>query len=151
MSKGFYRTNSRRLSIVLLQLCSMQNAQLHKITINKEMLGCSIINSGDRSSMVRPHPVSISMTTTTLQPFNGLFFLGLPRWAGTRKVQPIWILLEQGTVSGSGISWAICKSALRSSQITMPAPHHSVFTGQMPFLPPNQQRQSTEGTKYFNE
>jgi len=27
----------------------------------------------------------------------------------------------------------------------MPAPHHSVFTGQMPFLPPNQQCQSTEG------
>jgi len=48
-------------------------------------------------------------------------------------------------VSGSGISWAICKSAPRSRQITMPAPHHSVFTGWMPFLPPNQQRQSTEG------
>jgi len=27
----------------------------------------------------------------------------------------------------------------------MPTPHHSVFTGRMPFLPPNQQRQSTEG------
>jgi len=27
---------------------------------------------------------------------------GLPRWAGTRKVKPIWILLEQETVSGSG-------------------------------------------------
>jgi len=27
---------------------------------------------------------------------------------------------------------------------TTPAPHHSVFTGQMPFLPPNQQRQSTK-------
>ena len=27
----------------------------------------------------------------------------------------------------------------------MPVPHHSVFTGQMPFLPPNQQHQSTEG------
>ena len=26
-----------------------------------------------------------------------------------------------------------------------PAPHHSVFTGRMPFLPPDQQRQSTEG------
>jgi len=24
--------------------------------------------------------------------------------------------------------------------------HRSVFSGQMPFLPPNQQRQSTEGT-----
>ena len=70
---------------------------------------------------------------------------GLPRWAGTRKVKPIWILLKQETVSGSGINWAICKSDSRSRQITMPAPHHSVFTGQMPFLPPNQQRQSTEG------
>ena len=24
---------------------------------------------------------------------------------GTRKVKPIWILLKQETVSGSGISW----------------------------------------------
>ena len=54
-------------------------------------------------------------------------FPGLPRWAGTRKVKPIWILLKQETVSGSGISWAICKFAPRSRQITMPAPHHSVF------------------------
>ena len=30
-------------------------------------------------------------------------------------------------VSGSGISWAICNSAPLSRQITMPAPHHSVF------------------------
>ena len=51
---------------------------------------------------------------------------GLPRWVGTRK-KPIWILLKQETVSGSGISWAICKSAPRSRQITTPAPHHSVF------------------------
>jgi len=27
----------------------------------------------------------------------------------------------------------------------LPAPHHSVFTGRMLFLTPNQQRQSTEG------
>ena len=54
-------------------------------------------------------------------------FPGLPGWAGTRKVKPIWILLKQETVSGSGISWAICKSAARSRQITTPAPHHSVF------------------------
>jgi len=36
------------------------------------------------------------------------------------------------------------QSAPRSRQITMPAPH-LFFTGRMPFLPPNQQRQSTEG------
>ena len=49
------------------------------------------------------------------------------RRAGTRKVKPIWILLKQETVSGSGISWAVCKSAPRPRQITMPAPHLSVF------------------------
>ena len=52
---------------------------------------------------------------------------GRPGWAGTRKVKPIWISLKQQTVSGSGISWAICKSAPCSRQITTPAPHHSVF------------------------
>ena len=52
---------------------------------------------------------------------------GQPGWAGTRKVKPIWILLKQEIVRGSGISWAICKSAPRSRQITMPAPHHLVF------------------------
>ena len=71
---------------------------------------------------------------------------GLPRAAGTRKVKPTWILLKQETVSGSGIIWAICKSAPHSRQTTTPAPHHSrSFTGRMSFLPPNQQRQSTEG------
>jgi len=54
-------------------------------------------------------------------------------------------LLEQEIVSGSGISWAIGKSAPRPIQTAMPAPHHSVFTGRMPFLPPNQLHQCTEG------
>jgi len=43
--------------------------------------------------------------------FNGPF-------SGTTQVsryqkgkKPIWILLKQDTVSGSGISWAVCKSA----------------------------------------
>jgi len=39
--------------------------------------------------------------------------------------------------------------APRSRQIAMPVPYHSVFTGQMPFLPPKQQRQSTEGTNHL--
>ena len=73
-------------------------------------------------------------------------FPWLPRWASTRKVKPIWILLKQETVSGSGISWAICESVSRSRQITMPVLHDAkFFAGRMAFLPPNQQRQSTEG------
>jgi len=54
-------------------------------------------------------------------------------------------------MSGSGFSWAICKSASRSRQKTTPEPHHLVFTGRMPFLPPNQQRQSTEGIELASE
>ena len=54
-----------------------------------------------------------------------VLFPGLPGWAGTRKGKPIWILLKQETVSGSGISWAICKSVPRCRQITKPAPYHS--------------------------
>jgi len=54
-------------------------------------------------------------------------FPGLPGRAGTRKVKPIWILLKQETLSGSGIRWAICKSASRSRQITMLVPTTQVF------------------------
>ena len=51
-------------------------------------------------------------------------------------------LLEQEIVSGSGICWAMCKSAPHPRQ---PCQHPTTqfFTGRMPFLPPNQQRQST--------
>ena len=72
-------------------------------------------------------------------------FPGLPSWAGTRKAKPIWILLKQETVSSSGISWAICKSAPSSRQNHASTPPLNFFTGRMPFLLPNQQRQSTQG------
>jgi len=53
-------------------------------------------------------------------------------------------LLEQEILSGSCICWAICKSAPHPRQ---PRQHPTTqfFTGRMPFLPPNQQCQSTEG------
>ena len=69
------------------------------------------------------HPTTLDITHTRLT----ALFPGLHGWASTRKVKPIWILLKQETVSGSGISWAICKSSPPSRQITTPAPHHSVF------------------------
>jgi len=70
------------------------------------------------SSWIETHTTHTGLTA---------LFLGLPRWAGTRKVKPIWILLKQQTVSGSGIIWAICKSAPRCRQISTPASHHSFF------------------------
>ena len=68
----------------------------------------------------------------------------------TRKVKTNLDLLEQEIVSGSGICWAICKSAPQRRQ---PRQHPTTqfFTGRMPFLPPNQQRQSTEGQRWPNK
>jgi len=63
--------------------------------------------------------------------------------------KPLWILLQQDMIGGQ---WhqldhmqIIYTSLQTDNQLTTPVPHHSVFTGRMPFLPPNQQRQSTEG------
>jgi len=39
-----------------------------------------------------------------------------------QKGKTFWILLKQEAVNGSGVSWAICKSAPHSRQTTMPAP-----------------------------
>ena len=52
--------------------------------------------------------------------------------------------MKQETVSGSGISWNICKSLQADNHANIPP--LSFFTGRMPFLTPNKQRQSTEGT-----
>ena len=52
---------------------------------------------------------------------------------------------DGGVLGCSGISWTICKQgAPHCRQITTPTPHHLIFTGQMLFLTPNQQCQSTE-------
>ena len=89
-------------------------------------------------------------THTYTQPFYGPlgFCLGLP---GHKKDKINLDLLEQEMVSGSGISWAICKSAPWSRHKTTPASHYSVFTGWMPFLPPNQQHQTLKAEKKFNQ
>jgi len=76
---------------------------------------------------------------------------GLPGWASTRKVKPIWILVKPETVSGSGIGWTICKSAPHSRQITTPTPHCSVFympdalPAAQPTASKHWRQQSTEG------
>jgi len=51
---------------------------------------------------------SLANTSQTLHTHTCLtaLFPRLTRWAGTRKVKPIWILLKQVTVNSSGISWA---------------------------------------------
>ena len=59
-------------------------------------------------------------------PFNGS--LSRTTWVSQyQKGKTNLDFTEEETVSGSGISWAICKSASCPRQIITPAPNHSVF------------------------
>jgi len=56
--------------------------------------------------------------------FSGITWVSWHQKGKARKVKPIWIYWSK---SGSGISWAICKSAPWPRHITTPASHHSIF------------------------
>jgi len=78
----------------------------------------------------------------TPQPFYGLF------WDHPGEPVPeeyFWTLWCKGRLTEAD-TWTIRLGAT-SSGLTSPHLHHApiFFTGRMPFLPPNQQRQSTEG------
>jgi len=83
-------------------------------------------------------------TPAHIHPFNGPS--SRTTWVSRyQKGKTIRISLKQETVSGSGISWAICKSTPRPDRQLCQHPPLSFFTGGMPFLLPNQQCQNTEG------
>jgi len=101
------RTGRYRWCKVLLQTCPAHSDQVEDTGVLLNSVIYTVSHTHTHTSL------------TALCP-------GLPG-AGTREVKLIQILLKQKTVSGSGISWAIWKSAPRCRQITTPAPHHSVF------------------------
>ena len=115
-----------QLCQLVLQRLVVRCKQTHAVQQKPTPLtlkGCLLENSeGRQNEAYWLIQAQLKKTNTRLT----ALFLGLPGWAGTRKVKPIWILLKQETVSGSGISWATCKSIPHSRQITMPARHHSV-------------------------
>jgi len=86
-------------------------------------------------------------THTHTHPFNGPLSRTI-QVSRYQKGKPIRILLTQETVSGTGISWAICKSAPLSREITTPTPHHSVFY-RPDALPATQPTTSKHWRKYL--
>ena len=82
--------------------------------------------------------LSILMYSVHTHPFNGPF--SWTTWVSQyQKGKTDLDFLKQETVSDSGISCAVCKSAPCSRQITTPAPHHCFYRRDA--LPTN----STEG------
>ena len=81
-----------------------------------------------------------------LHPFNGLFSttVWVSRYQKGKTSPDLYEARGDGFLGCSGI---ICKQcAPRSRQVTTLTLHRSICTGQMLFLPPNQQCRSTEGT-----
>ena len=81
-----------------------------------------------------------------LHPFNGLFSttVWVSRYQKGKTSPDLYEARGDGFLGCSGI---ICKQcAPRSRQVTTLTLHRSICTGQMLFLPPNQQCGSTEGT-----
>jgi len=71
--------------------------------------------------------VSFFMDHSVQQPFHGHLDFVWVSWHHKGKTKTSLDFLEKETVIGNGISWAICKSASWSRQISMPASYHSVF------------------------
>ena len=105
------------MSAVLL-VFSLQCSSIAVIVVGHD---CCSLTSAFECSLCPKLPLCHTHTRLTA------LFPGPSRRADTRKVKPIWIIMKQETVSGSDISWAVCKSAPHSRQITIPAPHRSVF------------------------
>ena len=78
--------------------------------------------------------IPLEHINTHTHPFNGPLF----RTTRVSRYQNGKTNLDFTEARDSGINWSICKSAPLSRQITTPAPHHSVFTGRVPLLLPNQ-------------
>ena len=114
---------SRQLAPILSRPCQRVHQLDNDINSNVMWHAVSSHKDPHPSGYDKIHTHTHTHTHTRLT----ALFPGLPGSAGTRKVKPIWILLKRETVSGSGISWAVCKSAPRSRQITTPATHHLVF------------------------
>jgi len=71
----------------------------HTHTLNRQ--------GGKLNHLLMAH--SLSITAQTHTHLLMALFLGLPRWASTKKIKPLWILLKQETVSGlqcSDTGWA---------------------------------------------
>jgi len=79
---------------------------------------------------------------TTPQPFYGLF-PEPPGWASARR-ELLDFMVQGKTNRERHTDHPAGRHSIRTNQCP-PPPSPIFFTGRMPFLPPNQQRQNTEG------
>jgi len=93
---------------------------------NRNCLRCLLTSAWWHSYYWRSGLVLTDQQQQQQHPLNGPLYR-TTRVSRYQKNKTNLDLVEQKIVNGTGISWAICKSAPWPRQMTMPAPHHSVF------------------------
>ena len=97
-----------------------------------------------QSNVDHIHSCAISLAHHTTPHHNRYMalFTGPPGWAGARR--ELLDFMVQGKINrGRYTDHLAGRHSIRTNQC--PPPASPIFTGRMPFLPPNQQCQSTEG------
>jgi len=136
--------NVQLQNVVSLTLTSFLYSLYYRHTdgsSDKHKFSSVIVRSTRKKPLTRSHGNHTHIHSTALWP-------GLPGWASTRKVKPIWILLKKETMSGSGIRWAICKSATRSRR--QPSQHPTTKDFLLPAAQPKASKHWRHGSQFIN-
>jgi len=126
---------------------TLRTRKLRPYGVNDHSLSVASV----KSRLVLPFWYRLTRVVPVKGPLNARVCVSRTTWVSRYQKGKVSLLdlneARDDVVLGcSVISWTICKqSAPRSREITTPAPYYSIFTGQMLFLMPNQQYQSTEG------
>jgi len=110
-------------SVAITMFIIQQGTMLNNITHIYSLCKLYIANVSRKQWLTRCSRQPLRCYITPTHPFKGPF-------SGTTRVsryQKGKTNLDFTEARDSGISWAVCKSASRFRQITMPVPHHSVF------------------------
>ena len=106
--------------------CKVLQLTLFRLLQSFKHLLCLLLHYLHLFTLTKKYRNKHTHTHTHTHVFNGPFS-GTTRVSQNQKGKTNLDFTEARDSECSGISWAICKSATRSRQITMPAPHHSVF------------------------
>ena len=137
---------------VLTGHCAIVPWHRYPLLLNKHWHPLRIIKQSQSYLLNYPTTTATATTTAThyYNHFTALWILSRTTWVIRHQKDKTHLdLLEQEIVSGSGISWAICRSAPHPRHNHSSIPPVSFFTGRMPFLPPNQQHQSRSFPSLF--
>ena len=140
------------VSVSVCPLSYIQKPTLYLVELSVHISCAAVaLSCSDNSAIPCPLTRWVNVVNHTHTRLTAGPFSGTTQVSRYQKVKPFWILLKQETVSGSGISWAICESAPCCRQITTPAPHHFILQAGCPSCRPTNSVKALKATNVVNQ